>query len=243
MTLHAAKGLEFHGRVPGGARGGGVPTPARPRRRARSSRRSGGSRTSASPARSGGCSCRTPGERATWGGGGMSVPSHGSCSRSRRSSWSGRSSPAGRRLRRAILTRTSCSGERGSRFGAGDPRGRRRAIGRGAGGRARRRTGSRSGRRVTSAAEAGGVRRRRRRRGHWGPQPMSGGPRGGVVPPRPIVPGERRYRDGDRIRHVRWGDGIVVTSKLTRDDEEVTVAFGDPWWAARRCWRASRTSR
>ena len=50
----------------------------------------------------------------------------------------------------------------------------------------------------------------------------------GVIPARPIVPGERRYRDGDRIRHARWGDGIVVTSKLTRDDEEVTVAFRDP---------------
>jgi DNA helicase-2/ATP-dependent DNA helicase PcrA len=49
----------------------------------------------------------------------------------------------------------------------------------------------------------------------------------GTIPPRPIVPGERRYRDGDRIRHARWGDGIVVTSKLTRDDEEVTVAFKD----------------
>src|SRR6266496_650531 len=45
---------------------------------------------------------------------------------------------------------------------------------------------------------------------------------------RPIVPGERRYRDGDRVRHVRWGDGIVVTSKLTRSDEEVTVAFRNP---------------
>ena len=50
----------------------------------------------------------------------------------------------------------------------------------------------------------------------------------GVIPPRPVIPGERRYRDGDRIRHARWGDGIVVTSKLTRDDEEVTVAFRDP---------------
>ena len=50
----------------------------------------------------------------------------------------------------------------------------------------------------------------------------------GVRPPRPIVPGERRYRDGDRVRHARWGDGIVVTSKLTRSDEEVTVAFKDP---------------
>ncbi len=57
---------------------------------------------------------------------------------------------------------------------------------------------------------------------------VDAGPRErGVVPPRPIIPGERRYRDGDRIRHARWGDGIVVTSKLTRDDEEVTVAFRD----------------
>jgi DNA helicase-2/ATP-dependent DNA helicase PcrA len=56
----------------------------------------------------------------------------------------------------------------------------------------------------------------------------------GATPPRPapvtrpIIPGERRYRDGDRVRHARWGDGIVVTSKLTRSDEEVTVAFRDP---------------
>ena len=47
-------------------------------------------------------------------------------------------------------------------------------------------------------------------------------------PPRPIVPGERQFRDGDRVRHGRWGDGIVVTSKLTRSDEEITVAFKDP---------------
>jgi DNA helicase-2/ATP-dependent DNA helicase PcrA len=46
-----------------------------------------------------------------------------------------------------------------------------------------------------------------------------------VVPPRPIVPGERRYRDGDRVRHSAFGEGTVVSSKLTRDDEEVTVAF------------------
>jgi hypothetical protein len=47
----------------------------------------------------------------------------------------------------------------------------------------------------------------------------------GVVPPRPIVPGERRYRDGDRVLHRAFGEGTVVSSKLTRDDEEVTVAF------------------
>jgi DNA helicase-2/ATP-dependent DNA helicase PcrA len=46
--------------------------------------------------------------------------------------------------------------------------------------------------------------------------------------PRPIVPGERQFRDGDRVRHQRWGDGIVVNSKLTRDDEEVTIGFRDP---------------
>jgi len=48
---------------------------------------------------------------------------------------------------------------------------------------------------------------------------------GGFLPPRPVVPGERRYRDGDRVRHATFGEGTVVASKLTRDDEEVTVAF------------------
>ncbi|HKG19580.1 MAG TPA: UvrD-helicase domain-containing protein [Candidatus Limnocylindrales bacterium] len=47
-------------------------------------------------------------------------------------------------------------------------------------------------------------------------------------PARPIIPGERQFRDGDRVRHARWGDGIIVTSKLTRSDEEITVAFKDP---------------
>jgi DNA helicase II / ATP-dependent DNA helicase PcrA len=47
-------------------------------------------------------------------------------------------------------------------------------------------------------------------------------------PSRPVIPGERQFRDGDRVRHDRWGDGIVVTSKLTRTDEEITVAFRDP---------------
>jgi DNA helicase-2/ATP-dependent DNA helicase PcrA len=44
---------------------------------------------------------------------------------------------------------------------------------------------------------------------------------------RPRIPGERQFRDGDRVRHPRLGEGIVVTSKLTRDDEEVTVAFSN----------------
>jgi DNA helicase-2/ATP-dependent DNA helicase PcrA len=50
-------------------------------------------------------------------------------------------------------------------------------------------------------------------------------PERAVVPQRPLVPGERRYRDGDRVRHAAFGEGTVVTSRLTRDDEEVTVAF------------------
>jgi DNA helicase-2/ATP-dependent DNA helicase PcrA len=44
---------------------------------------------------------------------------------------------------------------------------------------------------------------------------------------RPRIPGERQFRDGDRVRHPRLGEGIVVTSKLTRSDEEVTIAFSD----------------
>ena len=38
----------------------------------------------------------------------------------------------------------------------------------------------------------------------------------------------RTFADGDRVVHERWGIGIVVTSKLTRSDEEITVAFKDP---------------
>jgi DNA helicase II / ATP-dependent DNA helicase PcrA len=59
--------------------------------------------------------------------------------------------------------------------------------------------------------------------------PAIGAPATGAAtkPARVRVPGERRYRDGDRVRHARFGEGVVVTSKLTRDDEEVTVAFRD----------------
>ena len=54
-----------------------------------------------------------------------------------------------------------------------------------------------------------------------------GGASGPVARPRPVIPGERQFRDGDRVRHARWGDGIIVTSKLTRSDEEITVVFKD----------------
>ena len=46
-----------------------------------------------------------------------------------------------------------------------------------------------------------------------------------VTPPEVSVPGEHRYRDGQKVRHRVFGEGQVVSSKLTRDDEEVTVAF------------------
>ncbi|HWI08916.1 MAG TPA: UvrD-helicase domain-containing protein [Solirubrobacteraceae bacterium] len=55
--------------------------------------------------------------------------------------------------------------------------------------------------------------------------PTSPAPPARPVVERPIVPGERRFRDGDLVRHAAFGEGRVVSSKLTRDDEEVTVAF------------------
>jgi DNA helicase II / ATP-dependent DNA helicase PcrA len=66
-----------------------------------------------------------------------------------------------------------------------------------------------------------------------GAAPTGARPTGPSLPPatplsplqRPRIPGERQFRDGDKVRHARLGDGIVVSSKLTRDDEEVVVAF------------------
>ena len=46
-----------------------------------------------------------------------------------------------------------------------------------------------------------------------------------ATPARPRISGERYFRDGDRVLHATFGEGIVVTSKLTRYDEEVTIAF------------------
>jgi DNA helicase-2/ATP-dependent DNA helicase PcrA len=64
--------------------------------------------------------------------------------------------------------------------------------------------------------------------GTLAPPGAAGGSARAGRPARPIIPGERQYRDGDRVRHARWGDGIVITSKLTRSDEEITVGFKDP---------------
>ncbi|HSK52915.1 MAG TPA: UvrD-helicase domain-containing protein [Clostridia bacterium] len=68
-------------------------------------------------------------------------------------------------------------------------------------------------------------------RSYEAPGPGSAPPTAAPTPDRtkrPVIPGERQFRDGDRVRHAAWGDGIVVTSKLTRSDEEVVVAFKDP---------------
>ncbi|MGD2078310.1 MAG: UvrD-helicase domain-containing protein [Chloroflexota bacterium] len=37
--------------------------------------------------------------------------------------------------------------------------------------------------------------------------------------------GEQRYRSGQKVRHQKFGSGIVIESKLTGNDEEVVVAF------------------
>jgi DNA helicase-2/ATP-dependent DNA helicase PcrA len=40
-----------------------------------------------------------------------------------------------------------------------------------------------------------------------------------------IAPSETRFRAGDHVQHPTLGEGIVVSSALRTDDEEVTVAF------------------
>ena len=42
---------------------------------------------------------------------------------------------------------------------------------------------------------------------------------------RVAVAGETRYRAGDHVVHPAFGPGIVVSSAVRPDDEEVTVAF------------------
>ena len=37
--------------------------------------------------------------------------------------------------------------------------------------------------------------------------------------------GEPQYRSGQKVRHSKFGEGIVVESRVTGSVEEVTVAF------------------
>jgi ATP-dependent DNA helicase UvrD/PcrA len=50
---------------------------------------------------------------------------------------------------------------------------------------------------------------------------------GGFAAPTPesATAGESAWRAGDKVRHRRFGEGIVVTSRLEKGDEWVTVAF------------------
>ena len=52
---------------------------------------------------------------------------------------------------------------------------------------------------------------------------------GGLNVPKPkrATPTTRslRYSPGQRVHHPRFGEGIVITSRLSGDDEEVSVAF------------------
>ena len=42
---------------------------------------------------------------------------------------------------------------------------------------------------------------------------------------RPPVPEQLVFAGGERVRHPRFGEGIVVSSKVVPDDQEITVAF------------------
>ncbi|MBK8985577.1 MAG: UvrD-helicase domain-containing protein [Chloroflexi bacterium] len=45
--------------------------------------------------------------------------------------------------------------------------------------------------------------------------------------PERLAPAAANYRTGQRVRHAKFGEGIVIESKPTGSDEEVSVAFAD----------------
>lgn len=51
------------------------------------------------------------------------------------------------------------------------------------------------------------------------------GPLAGNAHDDQVVPSERSFRDGQRVRHRVFGDGLVVAGEFIRLDEEVTVMF------------------
>jgi DNA helicase-2/ATP-dependent DNA helicase PcrA len=42
---------------------------------------------------------------------------------------------------------------------------------------------------------------------------------------RPAVPDEAAFTGGERVRHPRFGEGIVVACQVVKDDQEITIAF------------------
>jgi DNA helicase-2/ATP-dependent DNA helicase PcrA len=47
------------------------------------------------------------------------------------------------------------------------------------------------------------------------------------APRKRIAPGDTKFRPGDHVRHPSLGSGVVVSSQVRSDDEEVVVAFPD----------------
>jgi DNA helicase-2/ATP-dependent DNA helicase PcrA len=43
--------------------------------------------------------------------------------------------------------------------------------------------------------------------------------------PAPAPPPVQRFKEGNRIRHPTFGEGVVIKSTLTRTDEELVVKF------------------
>ena len=43
----------------------------------------------------------------------------------------------------------------------------------------------------------------------------------------PSGPQKAKYKTGQKVRHKKFGEGTVIESKLTGNDEEVSVAFAD----------------
>jgi DNA helicase-2/ATP-dependent DNA helicase PcrA len=58
------------------------------------------------------------------------------------------------------------------------------------------------------------------------PQPLPT-PRREASKPAARGPVSAQYKSGQRVKHSKFGEGIVIESKLTGNDEEVTVAFSD----------------
>ena len=46
-----------------------------------------------------------------------------------------------------------------------------------------------------------------------------------VAPPSPVVRSAPSFKAGDRVRHPKFGDGVVISATRAADDEEVTVLF------------------
>src|SRR5262249_19065870 len=59
----------------------------------------------------------------------------------------------------------------------------------------------------------------------WDSPSNSAGSLGAARTSRPAPAPATRYRTGQRVRHPKFGEGIVIDSKVRGDDEEVDVAF------------------